>query len=241
MKIVNAYAVAVCILLALCAVSSPAKPTPQKFNDAIKRSEAGAEVITRLAQLSQNGIPKELIDKAEAIGVFPCKKTDLLIEHAVICAGAISRHLQTGWTQPAFYKFAGGGFGRPDQALGNSATIILLFMDSLSIDWLREILRFAGEKEAKAGPLGSITSDQRSELAKAHIITYADRKGELTARDLRESSARAIGLNQDNHLNQQLYGMKGHEVLAGKKIDPASLPNGIAAFRDVLQKYYPSP
>jgi lipid-binding SYLF domain-containing protein len=240
MKIIRAHAVAVCILLALSTASSPAQSVSQKFNDAIKRSDAGAEVVTRLAQLSQSGIPKELIDKAEAAGVFPCKKTDLLIEHAVICAGAISRHLQTGWTQPAFYRFAGGGFGRPDQALGDSATIILLFMDSESIDWLREVLRFTGEKEAKAGPLGSITSEQRLGLAKAHIITYADRKGELTARDLRESSAKAIALNQDNHLNQQLYGMKGHEVLAGKKVGPTSLPDGIAAFRDALQKYYPS-
>lgn len=88
MKIVKEHAFVICILLALSAASLPAqKPAPQKFNDAIKRSEAAAELIGKLAQLSQNGIPKELIDKAEAIGVFPCRKTDLLIEHAVLCPG----------------------------------------------------------------------------------------------------------------------------------------------------------
>src|SRR5712692_2331121 len=226
------------IPLVVAGSASLPEAAPQKFNDAIKRSEAAAEVVTRLAGLSRNGIPKELIDTAEAIGIFPCRKTDLLIEHAVICPGVISRHLPTGWTQPAFYRLAGGGFGRPDQALGNSPTIILLFMDKESIDWLSQAFRFEAEKEAKAGPLRPITSEEGSVLANVHIITYADRRGELTARDLREGSAKAIVLNQDNHLNQQLYGMKGHDVLAGKKIDGASLPAGIPAFQEALQKYW---
>jgi len=48
----------------------------------------------------------------------------------------------------------------------------------------------------------------------------------------------AIGPN--NHINQPLYHLKGPEVLAGKKIDPALLPNGISAFHEALEKYWPA-
>ncbi len=77
------------ILLSLSIVAAGQKTQP-KFNDAIKRSEAAAEIIERVIGLSERGIPKQLIEKAAAIGVFPCKKTDLLIEHAVLCPGSDS-------------------------------------------------------------------------------------------------------------------------------------------------------
>jgi lipid-binding SYLF domain-containing protein len=214
------------------------KNAPQKFNDAIKRSESTAEVIAKLAELSQNSIPRELIDKAEAIGVFPCKKTDLLIEHAVLCPGVISRHLQNGWSLPAFYKFGGGGLGRPDPALRQSAVMILLFMDKESIEWLGKALRLNDERQAQAGPLGLITKDQQAELANVHIIAYAVRKDGLRGENLKGSFWKGSGLGPDNRINQDLYGMKGHEVLAGKAIASASIPSSISAFQHALEKYY---
>jgi len=214
------------------------KQTPQKFNDAIERSESGAEVIRKLAQLQQNGVSKELIDKAEALGVFSCKKTDLLVEHGIICPGVISRHLQSGWTLPAFYKFAGGGFGRPDPALSHSAAMILLFMDRESLEWLSKAMMLKDEKQAQAGALGSITKEQKAELSNAHIIAYADRKDGLSGENLTGGFWKGIALNQDNHINQGLYSMKGHEVLSGKAIPSASIPSGISAFQQALQKYY---
>ena len=45
-------------------------------------------------------------------------------------------------------------------------------------------------------------------------------------------------LDPDNNINKPLYGMKGREVLAGKKIDTASLPVAVPACREALQKYY---
>jgi hypothetical protein len=46
-------------------------------------------------------------------------------------------------------------------------------------------------------------------------------------------------LNPDNNINTPVYGMKGREVLTGKKIDPANLPVGISAYQEMLQKYLP--
>src|SRR5207253_11196142 len=140
------------LVFAVAAVLTPRLTCGQnsasgKFNDAIKRSQSGAEAVARLAELSDQGISRKLIDAAEAIGVFPCRKKDALIEYAVICPGAISRHLPNGWTAPAYYKFGGGGFGRPMPALGESNTIILLFLDQQSVDCLSKPFKFEDEKE----------------------------------------------------------------------------------------------
>jgi hypothetical protein len=43
---------------------------------------------------------------------------------------------------------------------------------------------------------------------------------------------------QDNKINMPRYGLKGREVLPGKKVDAASVPAGIPAFQEALQKYY---
>ncbi len=225
-------------IVAMTQALNAQKASPQKFNDAISRSESAAELITKLAQLSQNSIPKELIDKAEAIGIFPCRKTDLLIEHAVICPGVISRHLQSGWSLPAFYRFGGGGFGRPDSALGQSATMILLFMDKESVEWLGKAITLKGEKQGHTGPVGPVSKEQRVELENAHILAYAHGKDGLTGQSLRSGSWKGIGLGEDNNINERLYGLKGREVLSGKAISSASIPSSISEFQKALEKHY---
>ena len=42
-----------------------------------------------------------------------------------------------------------------------------------------------------------------------------------------------------NKINTPLYGLKGREVLAGKKVDPSILPAGIPAYYEALVKYCP--
>ena len=45
-------------------------------------------------------------------------------------------------------------------------------------------------------------------------------------------------LDPDNNINKPLYGMKGREVLAGKDVTKPSLPAGINAYQEALNKYY---
>lgn len=226
-------------ILMLSATAPAQKIAPQKFNDAIKRSHAAADVVARLAELSENGIPKELIDRAEAIGVFPCKKTDLLLEHAVICPGVMSRHLQRGWSAPAFYRFGGGGLGRPDSALSGSSVMILIFMDKQSVDWLSKSLVLKKEKEARAGILGPLTREQIAELATdTHIIAYSIRKDGLRGENLSSGFWKGVGLGEDNNINKGLYGIKGVEVLLGREIASESVPVEVFTFQQALQKHY---
>src|SRR5438105_968005 len=80
-----------------------------RFNDASKRSEAAGEILSSLLPL----LPKDVVAKAVGVGVFRCKKIDLLLEHAILCPGVISGRTQSAWSAPGFFRLISGGAGRP--------------------------------------------------------------------------------------------------------------------------------
>jgi lipid-binding SYLF domain-containing protein len=210
-----------------------------KFNDAIKRSQSAAEIITKLAEASPTGISKNLLISVEAIGVFPCHKKDALIEYAVICPGAVSRRLPDGWSAPVFYKFGGGGIGRPTSALAETSAIILLFLNKQSADWLSKPFKFEDEKQARTGYLGPLTeSELKNLIGNNQIMAYAIRKDDLKGVMLSGGFERVIAIDQDNHINTSLYGLKGSDILSGKEPTNKSVPPEVFSFQMALKKYF---
>ena len=150
--------------------------------------------------------------------------------------GVISSRGENGWTMPAFYDFWGSGFGNPF-AKDDHFGVILLFMTKDAVAAFEKGgVPLKGEKKAVAGPVGTITDDQRKEIEGAHILGFAYFNGKLKGTTFGKSW-KGFALNPDNKINTPLYGAKGREVLAGKKVDPASLPTGIPAYQEALTKY----
>lgn len=215
------------------------KPAKSKFQHAIDRSGDAGRIITMLSVVTDSNVPKELMDKAEAVGVFPkVTKETALFSQFTQGYGVISTRTENGWTLPAFYQFSGGGYGNPfasDETFG----VILLFMTKDAVSAFEKGgVKLKGEKKALEGPVGDITDDQRKEIAGAHILGYAYFNGKLKGTAFGKSFWKSFLLNPDNNINTPLYGMKGREVLSGKKVDTASLPAGINAYQEALQKYY---
>jgi lipid-binding SYLF domain-containing protein len=215
---------------------------PNKFEDAIARSKDAGRIITWLAVMPDSEIPKELIDNAKAIGVFPKVKQETLYFSKMSQGyGVISSRLGAGWSMPAYYKFSGGGLGNPfskDDAHG----VIFLFMSADALSWFEKGgVPLTNEKKAIAGPIGSITDEQRKEMEGAQVLAYAYYNGKLDGKSFGTSFWKKFSLDPDNNINNPLYGMKGREVLAGKNIETtATIPSGISTFQQSLQKYYPS-
>jgi len=219
--------------------ASSQKSTANKFPHAIERAGDAGRIISLLALVPDSGLPKELMDKAEAVGVFPeVKKETAYFTHINQGYGVISARLEDGWTLPAFYNFGGSGYGNPFTR-GKTSGVILLFMtkDALAA-FEKGGVPLKGEKKAIAGPVGSLTDEQKKELAGAQILAYSYYNGKLNGNDFGKGFFSSFALNPDNKINTPLYGMKGREVLAGKKVDAASLPAGISAYQKALQKYY---
>jgi lipid-binding SYLF domain-containing protein len=211
----------------------------KKLAHAVERSEDAGRIIASLALLPDTGFPQELMKKAEAVAVFPKVKRDTtLFTHLLGGYGVISSRVENDWSVPAFYQFVGGGFGSPF-AQSETYSIIILFMTRDAVSAFEKGgVPLKGEKKAIAGPVGEITDEQRKEMEGAQILAYAYYNGKLKGSAFDKGFGRNFLLNPDNNINKPLYGMKGREVLAGKKVNTAALPAGLVAYQEALKKYY---
>lgn len=211
-----------------------------RFAHAIERSGDAGRIISLLALVPDSGLPKELVDKAQAVGVFPkVRKESALFVNSSLGYGVISVRQDKGWSWPAFYAFGGGGYGSPF-AKNEASAVILLFMTKDALSWFEKGgVPLKNEKKALAGPVGTISEQQRKELEGAQVLAYSYYNGRLDGTAFGKSFWKSFALNPDNNINKPMYGIKGREVLAGGKIDPSTVPAGISAFQEALAKYYP--
>jgi len=95
---------------------------------------------------------------------------------------------------------------------------------------------------SRAAPRSGWRRYQRATCAngRAQIVAYTYYNGTLNGNKIDPDFFKDFILDQDNNINLPLFGVKGHEVLAGKHIDSTSVPFGISAFREALQKYWPA-
>ena len=210
-----------------------------KFRHAVTRSEDAGRIMSILAQLPDSGMPKELMDRAVAIAVFPkvVRHTDIITQVSK-GYGVISARQDKEWTMPAFYRFRGEGFGGPFSD-PSAHCVILLFMNKDALSWFEKGgVPLKNEKRAVEGPVGTVSEEQRKELENVPILGYSYFNGILNGTAFGKSFWKSFSLNPDNNINKPVYGMKGREVLTGKQIDPAVVLTGISAYRDALIKHY---
>ncbi len=211
---------------------------PKKFDFAVVRSQDAAKIVSLLAELPQTGFPKELMNKVEGVGVFPhVTKETLLFQQSVQGYGVICVRADKGWTLPAFYRFMGGGYTSTfvDE---DQISVIVLFMDKEALAWFEKgRVGLTEQEKVMAGPVGAISEAQKAELASAHVIGYVYDNSKLKGSKF-SSGSKSFLLNPDNNVNKPLYGLKGREVLAGKQVNIPSIPQGIKAYQEALEKYY---
>ena len=223
----------------LSSVAVAQKGDAQKFRHATTRSEDAGRIISMLAVAADMTIPKEIIEKAEAIAVFPkvTRQTALFMQ-ASKGYGVISARQSNGWTLPAFYQFGGGGYGNPFSD-SDAHALIVLFMSKDALAWFEKgAVAFKDERKAIEGPVGTVGPDQRKELEQAQVLAYAYANGRLNGKAFNSGFWKAFGLNPDNNINKPVYGIKGREVLSGKQIEAVKVLAGISSFTDALTKYY---
>ncbi len=215
------------------------KPDPKKFQHAIGRSTDAARILNLLATAPENGIPKEILDRTEAIGVFPkVEKDTVIFTQTTNGYGVISSRTEKGWTMPAFYRFGGGGYTNPFSS-GESYALILLFLTKDSLKWFEKGgVVLADQRQAIEGPVGTLSEDQRQALIGQPMLAYAYYNGKLSGKGFSSTFWKAFALNPDNNINTPVYGIKGREVLAGANLDTAKVLEGISVYQEALTKYY---
>jgi SH3 domain-containing YSC84-like protein 1 len=125
-----------CLMLALSLIAAPALAAKEakSAKDASRHSKNAAEVFNEIMGAPDKGIPQELVEKAQAIAVFPGVLKAAFIIGGREGKGVISRRTSAGWTAPAFFNLGGGSFGA--QIGVDKTDYVLLIMNDKGLNGL---------------------------------------------------------------------------------------------------------
>ena len=214
------------------AVRPSANASPKQQKDATKKAESASRVFEQVMGAPDRSIPRELLDRAEAVAVFPGMLKAGFVVGGRGGSGVISRRVTGGWGAPAFFKMGGASVGLQ---IGAAKTdLILLFMNEEALKGLLEDkLEVGGEASAAAGPVGRTASASTNLTLDAGILSYSRSKGLFAGLELKGAV-----INPDNNLNEALYGLKAKEVLTGaNKISMSDVLPGVILFPNTLGRY----
>jgi lipid-binding SYLF domain-containing protein len=234
-RIVEMFALAIILItsFSLPVAAQQERPrTAKKSREAAKQAEKAARVFEQIMATRERSIPRDLLNRAEAVAVFPGVLKAGFIVGGRGGRGVISRRVPDGWSAPAFFNLAGGSVGL--QIGASSTDYVLLFMNDEAVEsLLGDKFEIGGEGSAAAGPLGRSASASTDAKLTAQILSYSRSRGAFAGLELK-----GVVINPDNEDNLQIYGMKAREILTGSdKIEMSKMPAGVRIFPRTLAQY----
>ena len=222
---------AVSVVLLLAFSASAVSAQKKRLQDATRHSQQAAEVFTEIMNVRDKAIPKELLDKAEAIAVFPGVVKAAFIFGGKGGQGVISRRGPKGWTAPAFFNLSGGSFGAQIGASKTDYVLLIMNEDGLN-GVLKDKFELGGEVGVAAGPVGREAAASTNPRLNAGILSYSRSKGAFIGAALKGAS-----ISPDNNLNEAVYGMKAREVLTNNSMTLTQMPASVRIFPRTLARY----
>jgi SH3 domain-containing YSC84-like protein 1 len=179
-----------------------------------------------------DGIPQELLDKAECVVIFPSvKKIAIGIggsygRGALICRSGAN--YSGPWGAPAMYALEGGNIGFQ---LGAQATdfVLLVMNDKGAKSILTSKVKLGVEAAAAAGPKGRSASAATDAVMKAEILSYSRSKGLFAGVSLEGSTLRS-----DGGANKNLYGkeLTAEDIIVKGAVKPPAEAKALSAVLD---------
>ena len=218
------------LLVLTCVVATPAQKKT-RLQDATRHSREAAEVFTQIMNVRDKAIPKELLDKAEAIAVFPNVIKAAFIIGGKGGQGVISRRTTRGWSAPAFFNLSGGSFGAQIGATETDYVLLIMNKDGLN-GLLKDKFEIGGEVGVAAGPVGREAAASTNPRLDAGILSYSRSKGAFIG-----AALKGAVISPDNDLNEAVYRMKAREALANNSMTLSKMPAGVRIFPRTLARY----
>src|SRR2546423_4826190 len=208
------------------------KSNSKKIAEASRDAQKAADAFTEIMNVADRAIPQKLLDRAEAIAVFP----DVIKAGFIIGGrgghGVISRRVKGGWSAPAAFDLGGGSIGLQ---IGASKTdFVLLFMNDDALGGLlKDKFEIGGEGSAVAGPVGRTAAASTDALLRAQIISYSRSKGLFAGLEIK-----GVVIKPDDDENMGVYGTRSRELLLpGSAMTLAKMPAGVRIFPRTLARY----
>jgi len=200
-----------------------------------KRLENSGVVMQEIINTPEN-IPREILEKADCVIVFPS-----VLKAAFVVGGSYGRgamvcraggEFKGPWGAPAMYALEDGSIGF--QIGGQATDLILLIMNERGASSiLNSKVKLGADASVAAGPLGRDASADTDAYLRSEVLSYSRSRGLFAGVSLEGST-----LRPDDDATAEVYGRKltAREIVLGGKVrTPASGRHLVA----VLQKNAP--
>jgi lipid-binding SYLF domain-containing protein len=181
------------------------------------RLQESADVIKEILDIP-DGIPKEYLNKAECLVIFPSVK-----KLAIGIGGSYGRGVITcrtgktftgSWSAPAMFALEGANIGFQ---LGGQATdfVLLVVNDKGANSVLSSKVKLGVDAAAAAGPKGRNSAAATDIVMRAEILSYSRSRGLFAGVSLEGSTLRS-----DGGANKKLYGrdLSAKEIVREGKV-----------------------
>jgi lipid-binding SYLF domain-containing protein len=200
-----------------------------------RRLKEAAKVAREVLNIPE-GIPQDLLDKAECVVVVPSVKKFALGVGGSYGKGVLvcrSGSDQRGpWGAPAMMRLEGGSFGFQ---IGGSATdFILLIMNEGGVNsLLSSKVKLGADAKVAAGPKGRSADAATDAFMDAEILSYSRSRGLFAGVSLEGST-----LREDSGANRDLYRreISAREIVLEGKV---ATPKPAASLVNLLQQRSP--
>lgn len=223
---------AVCSVLAflLAGAGFAGQRETKNYRDAVSQSEKAAQVFREIMRAPDKSVPRDILDDAECVAVFPQVLKAGFVFGARGGRGVASCRTRSGWSAPAFFNLKGGSFGL--QIGAQSTDFVLLFMNERGLNRLMgDKFEVGGEASVAAGPVGRETGASTNVRMDAEILSYSRSKGLFAGLELKGV---VITLDDDDMMAVYGEGVKAKQVL---KDGSANAPAAARAYPTTLDTY----
>jgi lipid-binding SYLF domain-containing protein len=204
-------------LILILGLAVPAAAQTGKEVDRLRNS---ATVLKEIFGM-QEGIPKDLLDRAECVIVFPSVKKVAIGVGASYGRGVIScrsgETFEGPWGAPAMFALEGASIGFQ---LGGQATdfVLLVMNDRGATSVLSSKVKLGADASAAAGPKGRTAGASTDIVMQAEMLTYSRSRGLFAGVSLEGSTLRS-----DDDANESVYGKKlsARDIVRGTVDVPA--------------------
>src|SRR5260370_3264581 len=185
-----------------------------------KRIAESANVLSDIMGAKDQGIPQDLLEKAQCVCVVPnLKRAGFIVGGKCGKGGVVCRTAAAdGWSAPSLVRVEGGSVGL--QIGAGETDVVFIVMNQGGMDKLmRDKFTVGADASAMAGPVGRSTEARTDAPMHAEILSYSRSRGVFAGISLEGAT-----LRPDSDDNRALYGraVTQEEVLRGRVQPPAT-------------------
>jgi SH3 domain-containing YSC84-like protein 1 len=180
--------------------SSASAADQEKDEDRLRNS---GTVLKEILDVPDD-IPRDLLDKADCVVVFPSVLKAAFIVGGSYGRGAMScrkgEDFRGSWGAPTMMALEGGSFGL--QIGGEATDFVLLVMNERGASGiLASKVKLGADASVAAGPVGRTASAETDATLRADLLSYSRARGAFVGVALEGSTIRP-----DNGANRKIYG-----------------------------------